>query len=71
MDQTITTVCSVFWDDGRKVHLTEYHASCGCQWNVDMWGYVRRVSVCPNCNDTTLPWEDQLGFDFIRPVAPE
>jgi len=45
---------------GQAIWDTEYLALCGCNWIVDMWGRVRRVTVCDECCRRGYPSEDQL-----------
>ncbi len=58
----VTAVCSVFWEDGQKLYKTHYLASCGCEWQVDMWGNVRRVMVCADDVQRGYPSQDQLDL---------
>ncbi len=58
----ISASCSMWWDAGKKLYVTEYVASCGCNWTVDMWGNVRRVVVCLGCVSLDLEFDDQLNL---------
>ena len=50
------------FENGYGYMITEYLATCGCQWKVDQWGTVRAVRPCRTCVRKPYVWEDQLSL---------
>ncbi len=48
MNQITTSVYQTF-ENGIGTFVTEYSSDCGCRWVVDMYGRVRKVTVCKDC----------------------
>jgi hypothetical protein len=49
LDNQISASCFTEFENGYGYMITEYLATCGCNWKVDMWGNVRAVRVCDRC----------------------
>ncbi len=62
MDQITASVVRWTDMDGKHLMITHYVGDCGCRWQVDMWGNVRRVEVCDGCNSRESDWERQLSL---------
>ncbi len=62
MDQ-VTASIETIHEGPLCVLVTHYLSECGCTWDVDMWGNVRRVKVCPRDTDD-IRAIDQLSFDL-------
>jgi len=65
MDNQISAVVTSGYEDGRQFLQVEFHAICGCEWVVDMWGNVRSVRVCHMCSlNHRYPGQDQLNLQL-------
>ena len=62
----VTASTGLEYENGKQCYVTNYLANCGCHWQVDMWGNVRRIKICSRDSD------EEAGLDpqgWLWPVA--